>query len=56
MKLRKMRRAGHMGHKQGDKFVMKYKGKIHLRALDVDGRTLRWIVYKQDKTLWARFM
>jgi hypothetical protein len=36
---------------------MKHKGKIHLKALGVDGRnTLRWIVQKQDKTLWTRFM
>ena len=46
-----------MGHNQGDKFMMKYKRKIHLRAFGVDGRrTLRWIVEKQDKTLWTRFM
>jgi hypothetical protein len=37
--------------------MMKCKGKIHLKALGVDKRrTLRWIVQKQDKTLWTRFM
>jgi len=36
---------------------MKYKGKIHLKAFGVDGRrTLRWIVQKQAKILWTRFM
>jgi hypothetical protein len=36
---------------------MKYKGEIHLKALGVHGRrTIRWIVQKQDKTLWTRFM
>jgi len=37
--------------------MMKYKGEIHLKALGVDGRRkLRWIVQKQAKTFWTRFV